>query len=312
MADLHELLAAEAGREQPVSPPPFEELLRARRSRDRRNRIAAGSMLMSAVLAAGVAPTLLGGPSATTRVAESSGQDATVTGVLRMPGGPVGAYQSGVSGVVVFRSSRGHEIKTTAGVDGKFSISVPPGSYTVTGTTSQYGDSRGSCHATGPVVVSASGLADVVVACQVGSPAKSPPTPQPGSVTASITLPTTTMRAGTSVTAKVTVENNSGTPIHLVGCGSIYRVLLIGGGQHPTPSWPLCAMQITIPTGQSTYIVRVAATYSECSPNGGEGMPTCPADGSLPPLRLGRYAATTFSVNPELPVPAPTSVTVTP
>ncbi len=41
-------------------------------------------------------------------------------------------------------------------------------------------------------------------------------------------------------------------------------------------------------------------------------MPTCLPDGSLPPLPPGRYAATTFSVNSELPVPSPTPVTVTP
>ena len=203
MTDLHELLAAEARHEQPINPPPFEELLRARRSRDRRNRIAAGSMLILAVLGAGVLPTFLRGPSATTGVAPSSGPEVTVTGVLRMPGGPVGAQQTGISGVIVFRSPGGREIKTTAGIDGKFSISVPPGTYTVTGTSPQYGDGRGSCRATDPVTVSASGLADVVVACQVGRPAKSPPTPQPGSVTASITLPTTTMRAGTSMSATV-------------------------------------------------------------------------------------------------------------
>lgn len=312
MADVHELLAAEARRGQPVNPPPFEELLRARRSRDRRNRVAAGSMLMVAVLGAGALPSLLRGPSATTRVAASSGQDATVTGVLRMTGGPAGADQPGVSGVVVLRSSRGPEITTTAGSDGTFAVAVPPGSYTVTGTSPQYADGGGTCRATDPVTVSAGARADVDVACQVRSPGTSPHTPPAGSVRASITLPRTTLRAGTAMTAKVTVENDSGQPIHLVGCGSIYRVLLVGGGYRPTPSWPYCAREITIPTGESTYTVDVTASYGECSPHGGQGLPACSPDGSLPPLPPGQYAATTSSVSSGLPVPAATSVTVTP
>lgn len=133
----------------------------------------------------------------------------------------------------------------------------------------------------------------------------------PGSIRASITLPSTTVRAGSSLRATITVENDSGKPIHVLGCGSVFRVLLVGGGHSPSPSWPLCAQDIVIPAGASTYPVTVAAAYQECSMDGGDGMPACERDGSMPPLPSGRYHATTVSVSPDLPVPTSVSVTVT-
>ena len=133
-----------------------------------------------------------------------------------------------------------------------------------------------------------------------------------GSVTASITLPTTTVRAGGTVSGTITVENDSGKPIHLLGCGSVYAVLLVRADYRHSPSWPLCAQEITIPTGESSYPVAVTATYQECSPQGTKGIRECDRDGSLPPLPAGRYEATTTAVGPGLPVPAAVSVTVTP
>jgi hypothetical protein len=131
------------------------------------------------------------------------------------------------------------------------------------------------------------------------------------SVTASITVPTTTVRAGASLSATITVENNSGRPIQVLGCGPVYGVLLVGRGHHPSASWPLCAQQITLPAGRSTYLVTVAATYHECSMNGSRGTHPCARDGSLPALSAGSYEATTVSASPDLPVPAPVPVTVT-
>ncbi|SES48915.1 hypothetical protein SAMN05216199_0245 [Pedococcus cremeus] len=141
----------------------------------------------------------------------------------------------------------------------------------------------------------------------------SPVTPvPPGSVRAIITLPSTTVRGGSSLPATITVENDSGKPFHILGCGSVFSVLLVGEGHRPSPSWPLCAQDIIIPAGVSTYPVTVAAAYQECSMDGGNGMPACERDGSMAPLPAGRYQATTVSVSPDLPVPARVPVTVTP
>jgi hypothetical protein len=79
-------------------------------------------------------------------------------------------------------------------------------------------------------------------------------------VRTSLAVPATSLRAGASVSATVTVVNDSGRPIRLLGCGPVYRVLLVGGGYRPTPAWPLCAQEITLPTGESTIPVRVTAT----------------------------------------------------
>lgn len=134
----------------------------------------------------------------------------------------------------------------------------------------------------------------------------------PGSLRAHITLPSTTMRGGSSLPATITVENDSGKPIHILGCGSVFSVVLVGEGHRPSPSWPLCAQDIIVPAGESTYPVTVAAAYQQCSTDGGNGMPACEQDGSMPPLPAGRYQATTVSVSPDLPVPARVPVTVTP
>jgi hypothetical protein len=115
------------------------------------------------------------------------------------------------------------------------------------------------------------------------------------------------------MSATITVENKSGKPVNLVGCGSIYAALLVGESYHPTASWPLCAQQMTVPVGESSYPVTVSAAFNQCTAEGGAGPePACLADGSLPPLPAGRYELMTTAVSPELPVPAPVAVTVTP
>ena len=129
-------------------------------------------------------------------------------------------------------------------------------------------------------------------------------------VTATLTLPSTILRSGSSLKAQVTVENHGAQPLHIVGCGSIFALLLIGTHYHPTAVWPMCAQQITVPVGASTYTVTIAAKYDRCSPSG-DGLRRCSPDGSMPPLPPGRYAATTFAVTANVPVPAPVMMTVT-
>ena len=309
MPDLSELLAAEARRQEPTSQPPFEDLIRARRGRDRRGRIAAGSLLVAVVAGVALVPTLVAAQRPPTiSVVVGPGSAATVTGVLRSSGGPMGAGQSGLLGVIVFESATGQTTTTKTGSDGTFTTAIKPGTYTVTGTSPQYGDEKATCRATDPVTVSRTGLAGVAVIC----PMRTAAAPPAGSLTARLTLPTTTIRTGESVAAQIILTNNTGQEIHVVGCGPIYSVLLTGNSYTPGPSWLDCAQPITIPKGDTTYPVTLAATVSECSPRGDQGMASCLPNGSMPGLPPGRYAATTWGVAHQVPVPAPIKVTVKP
>ena len=214
MADVSELLAAEADRLQPRDLPPFEELVRLRGLRDRRNRMASGAATLLAVAGIAVAATSLG--------ADRSAGDAST---------------------------------------------LPPAGVTST-------------------------------------------SPAAGPATARLSLSATSARAGDSVAGVVTVENQTGRPLRVTGCGSIYQVMLVGGDQRGAPASLACRQVFTIPEGQSTYPVQVRATYDSCAD--AESAHPCPGDGRLPPLPQGEYAATTFPADQLAPVPEPVPFTVLP
>ena len=81
-----------------------------------------------------------------------------------MTGGPFGASQPGVPGKVTFTNNR-YTASATAGPDGAFTLRLPPGPYTATGTSPQHGDGKGGCRADEVVAVGSRGIAGVVVAC---------------------------------------------------------------------------------------------------------------------------------------------------
>jgi hypothetical protein len=87
-----------------------------------------------------------------------------VTGVLYATGGPAGSSQAGLPGQVVLEGDNGR-FTTEANGAGKFSVRVPPGDYTATGTSPQYGEGQGQCRAEGPVSVTTTDLLGVVIAC---------------------------------------------------------------------------------------------------------------------------------------------------
>lgn len=89
---------------------------------------------------------------------------STVTGTLRMTGGPSGATQPGVPGKVVFQTGS-ERVVVTAATDGAFSAALPPGRYEVTGSSPLYGSGQGVCRTDTPVVVASSSVAGVIVAC---------------------------------------------------------------------------------------------------------------------------------------------------
>ena len=82
----------------------------------------------------------------------SSGPPGTVTGHLVMAGGPAPGIIVRVPGTITASStSRTHQ--ASAGEDGSFTLVLPVGSYTLTGTSPQYNDGRAECVAAAPVVV---------------------------------------------------------------------------------------------------------------------------------------------------------------
>jgi hypothetical protein len=133
------------------------------------------------------------------------------------------------------------------------------------------------------------------------------------SLSATLLLPTTTLRAGGEISGRVVVENLTGRDITVNGCHSIFQILLRNSTYTPDPGWELCLEQITIPTGQSSYPAPVHATYNECGQAGATGsFPAClsPPD-VMPPLPTGDYWATTFEDGNSIPLPRPIKVSVT-
>lgn len=116
------------------------------------------------------------------------------------------------------------------------------------------------------------------------------------------------LAAGEHAAGKVVVSNDTGNPITAQGCGSPYTVALHGDGY--TQQWPslTCTQTFTIPTGESRWPISIYATYSECPTTETE---TCAANNAPPPLPPATYEATSYAP-PELPVPAPADITVTP
>ncbi|MFI5906886.1 hypothetical protein [Dactylosporangium sp. NPDC051541] len=188
MSEITELLAAEAMRQQPTRQPPFAELVR-RRGRRRRWRTG---WRVSAV--AGL--VVLGGFTA--RVVTGPPGEAVVTGSMvwfaRIPQpaetGPPRMRPFGTAGVVRLQAADGRLLVVKTDDDGRFSLTVPPGEYTVLGWPDSFGassppdpqhdpswgvaaavaagsapGSTAPCRADAPVVVPAGGRAGVDVIC---------------------------------------------------------------------------------------------------------------------------------------------------
>lgn len=133
------------------------------------------------------------------------------------------------------------------------------------------------------------------------------------SLSATLVLSTSTVRAGGQISGKVVVENATGRDINVVVCHSLFQVLLRSTTYAPEPGWLLCRQQITIPTGRSSYPVPVLATYNECGQSGAtDSFPAClPPANVMPPLSPGMYWATTFEDGNSIPLPTPVKVRVT-
>ena len=136
-----------------------------------------------------------------------------------------------------------------------------------------------------------------------------PPAPNSGR----LALPARTMTAGSSTAGHVVIQNNTGHAIHTSGCLTLFQVALVSSNYHPATAWLDCLQSFTIPAGQSTYPVIVAASYSQCSQGRpSAAMKACLPDGHPPPLPAGVYRAVLFQARHVFAAPPAIAVRVMP
>ena len=123
-----------------------------------------------AMLAGGCSSSSTAGVTGTTTSSADLKYPGTLTGVLQLGGGPAGAQSKGVAGTITLKpSGGGTPFTANAGPDGKFSVQVPAGSYTVTGRSPMFiiNDSEGTCVALpgGATTITAGQSTTVTVDC---------------------------------------------------------------------------------------------------------------------------------------------------
>jgi len=142
-------------------------------------------------------------------------------------------------------------------------------------------------------------------------------TSSPPPVSVEVALPLETMRAGTTATAQVVVQNNTGQALEVTGCGSTFALALTSASYQPEVAWTACASTISFPAGRSTYTVELSASYLACttSPSPTSHSPTsvveCLPSGQIPPLPTGDYQAVLFQSPAIAPSPPGQQIHVT-
>ncbi len=95
----------------------------------------------------------------------SAARTPGISGTLRMVGGPPPGMDRPVAGAVTVTSAT-TECGLDVGADGSFELTVPVGTYTVTGRSPSFGGSRYECSG-GTVKVTSAGETPVTVVCAV-------------------------------------------------------------------------------------------------------------------------------------------------
>lgn len=133
-----------------------------------------GQLIVGAMILAILAGACSSSPTAAVTGTSSSSAGltypGTLTGVLQLSGGPAGAQSTGVAGTITLKpSGGGSPIVANAASDGKFSVQVPNGSYTVTGRSPMFliNNSEGTCVALpgGATTITAGQSTTVTVEC---------------------------------------------------------------------------------------------------------------------------------------------------
>ena len=94
------------------------------------------------------------------------GPTGTLTGTLQAVGGPSGVGPRALSGHVTLHGSHGRLAIISVGANGRFSVPVSVGTYTVSGQSPKYEGGTADCKASGPVTVTKSATSNVEVDCQ--------------------------------------------------------------------------------------------------------------------------------------------------
>jgi hypothetical protein len=128
-------------------------------------------------------------------------------------------------------------------------------------------------------------------------------------LSARIAVPSTTMARGSAMLGKVIVTNDTGHALHANGCRSPFLIALGNAKISPSVAWLDCLQRITIPTGESTWMVSVSASYLACGERG--PLPRC-IHGYPPPLPPGAYEAVLYQRPHVVPTPQPIRIRVTP
>jgi hypothetical protein len=92
-------------------------------------------------------------------------ESATIAGTLHSVGGPAPGLGVPLPGTVSATASSGMTYDAVAGADGKFSLSVPAGAYTLTGTSPRYESGAAECQGGVLLLNAGSTTVGVTVAC---------------------------------------------------------------------------------------------------------------------------------------------------
>ncbi len=168
----------------------------------------------------------------------------------------------------------------------------------------------------GITAVAAATVTVLLVACGTGAaphPSAVAPAPRHSAapLSARVVLPSRTMTAGSSMTAHIFIDNNTGQAIRASGCGTLFQVVLVSKSYHPAVTWAACLQSFTIPKGKSSYRAALQASYDQCHQAGHRGQGKACLPGGVPPLPAGDYQATLFQTGHIVPVPPATTVRVT-
>ncbi len=118
------------------------------------------SLIVLAVMAAGLTLASCSAPTG------PPGPTGTLSGTLQAVGGPTGAGPRGLAGQVTLNESNGTRFSVAAGANGRFSVPVTVGTYTITGRSPQYEGDTADCQASRPVTVTKGVTSSVEVDCQ--------------------------------------------------------------------------------------------------------------------------------------------------
>jgi hypothetical protein len=116
--------------------------------------------------------------------------------------------------------------------------------------------------------------------------------------------------AGSQIAGTVVVTNGTGHAVNVVGCISIFGVVLTNASVPPEATWFQCRQNITIPEGVSRYPVVVSAAYASCTQADPTAPTACLPGTGTRPLPPGRYRAVLVQSDPVVPPAKTVAVTV--